>query len=195
MKPGCITAFYALGTAVLTLGAASPLPAQNAASPDDATLNTGDMVEVRVLRHDADLGGKYTIGSDGAIELQLIGRVSLRGLTPSQASQRITALLADGWLRKPQVTVNVADFAKNTITVTGQVNRGGGFQVARNKPFTVTQAIGLAGGFNTRANSKAVMLKRGAKSFTIDVKAIFENPSLDIPLQDGDVLLVKESRL
>ena len=179
MKPGRFTAFYALGTAALTLGAASPLPAQNAASTGDATLNTGDMVEVRVLRHDADLGGKYTIGSDGAIELQLIGRVSLRGLTPSQASQRITALLADGWLRKPQVTVN----------------RGGGFQVSRNKPFTVTQAIGMAGGFNTRANAKAVMLKRGAKSFTIDVKAIFENPSLDIPLQDGDVLLVKESRL
>jgi polysaccharide biosynthesis/export protein len=187
--------FCALCSVAWSLVTAFPLPARSAAPVVDGALNPGDVVEVRVLRHDADLGGKYTIGSDGAIELQLIGRVRLQGLTPPQASQRITALLADGWLRRPQVTVNVADFAKNTITVTGQVNRGAAFSVARNKPFTVTQAIGMAGGFNTRANSRAVLLKRGAKSFTIDVKAIFENPSLDIPLQDGDVLLVKESRL
>ena len=93
------------------------------------------------------------------------------------------------------MTVNVADFAKNTITVTGQVLHGGAFNVARNKSFTVTQAIGMAGGFNTRANTKAVMLKRGEKSYAINVKAIFADPSVDIPLRDGDVLLVKESAL
>ncbi len=168
------------------------LLAQNAPA-SGGTLNVGDIVEVRVLRHDADLGGKFTVGSDGTIELQLIGRVALKGLTPGQAGQRITAALADGWLRKPQVTVNVADFAKNTITVTGEVNRGGAFNVSRNKPFTVSQAIGMAGGFNTRANAKAVMLKRGDKSYTVNVKAIFQDPSLDIPLRDGDVLLVKTS--
>jgi polysaccharide export outer membrane protein len=186
---------YAFWAAVLIVSAVLPLGAQTAAMAGDALLNPGDVVEVRVLRHDADLGGKYTIGSDGAIELQLIGRVRLQGSTPQQASHRITALLADGWLRKPQVAVNVADFAKNTITVTGQVNRGGAFSVPRNKPFTVTQAVGMAGGFNTRANQKGILLKRGTKSFTIDVKAIFENPSLDLPLKDGDVLMVRESRL
>ena len=164
------------------------------AQSGDYRLSIGDAVEIRVFRHD-DIGGKFTLGSDGAVLLQFIGAVTLNGLTPEQARQRIEALLADGWLRKPQVTVNVADFAKNTITVTGQVNRGGAFNVARNKPFTVAQAVGMAGGFNTRANARAVMLKRGAKSYTIDVKAIFENPSLDIPLKDGDVLFVKESRL
>ena len=164
------------------------------AQSPDYRLNTGDSVEIRVFRHD-DIGGKFTLGSDGSVGLQFIGPVILNGLTPDQAKQRIEAKLADGWLRKPQVTVNVADFAKNTITVTGQVTRGGAFNVARNKPFTVAQAIGMAGGFNTRANAKAVMLKRGAKSFTINVKEIFENPSLDIPLKDGDVLFVKESRL
>ncbi len=164
------------------------------AQAGDYRLSTGDAVEIRVFRHE-DIGGKFTLGADGAVVLQFIGPVTLHGLTPEQARQRIEARLADGWLRQPQVTVNVADFAKNTITVTGMVNRGGAFNVARNKPFTVTQAIGMAGGFNTRANAKAVMLKRGAKSFTVDVKAIFENPSLDIPLKDGDVLFVKESRI
>ena len=175
--------------AVIT-GLSVSAPAQSV----DYRLNTGDTVEIRVFRHE-DIGGKFTLGSDGAVGLQFIGPVTLNGLTPAQAKQRIEALLSDGWLRKPQVTVNVADFAKNFITVDGQVNRPNGFSVARNRPFTVAQAIGMAGGFNTRANAKAVILKRGAKSYTINVKAIYENPSLDLPLKDGDVLFVKESRL
>ena len=190
MKTCCFHPSVARWCCVVLTGLTPAAPAQSV----DYRLNTGDTVEIRVFRHE-DIGGKFTLGSDGAVGLQFIGPVTLNGLTPAQAKQRIEALLADGWLRKPQVTVNVADFAKNSITVTGQVNRGGAFNVARNKPFTVAQAIGMAGGFNTRANTKAVMLKRGEKSFTIDVKAIFENPSLDLPLKDGDVLFIKESRL
>lgn len=162
--------------------------------PAGYRLSAGDAVEIRVFRHE-DLSGKFTLGADGAVVLQFIGPVNLTNLTPEQARQRIESLLADGWLRKPQVTVNITDFAKNTITVDGEVKRAAAYTVGRNKPFTVSQAIGMAGGFTTRANPKSVMLKRGTKSYTINVKAIYENPSLDIPLRDGDLLVVKESRL
>ena len=157
------------------------------------SLAPGDAVEIRVMRHDDQLGGKFTLGADGRVELQLIGSVTLGGLTTEQARQRIEGLLADGWLKRPKVTVNISEFAKNTITVTGHVKNGAAFSVPRNKPFTVSQAIGMAGGFDSRANSKAVILKRGTKAFTINVKAIQADPSKDIPLQDGDVLTVKPS--
>lgn len=172
---------------------AAPLPA-SAQENAGLRIASGDTVDIRVFRHD-DLGGKFTVGSDGTVILQFVGSVTLSGMTPEQATQKVTALLADGWLRKPQVSVNIAEFGKNFITVQGAVNRGGGFPVARNKPFTVSQAIGMAGGFNTRANRKAVMLKRGQKSYTINVKEIESDPSLDIPLKDGDVLTVRESAL
>jgi polysaccharide export outer membrane protein len=170
------------------------LQAHGAAGGQGGRLSAGDTIDIRVYRHD-DLGGKLTLGADGTVGLQFVGPVNLQGLTAEQARQKIEALLADGWLRKPQVTVNITDFAKNFITVDGQVNRPNGFSVARNKPFTVTQAIGMAGGFNTRANKKAVILKRGNKTFTINVKAIYEDPSQDMPLQDGDVLLVPQAVL
>jgi polysaccharide biosynthesis/export protein len=189
----CHHLLLTVGWAAGLLGTTVPA-GHGQASGTGGRLGPGDAVEIRVFRHD-DLGGKFTLGSDGSVVLQFIGPVALNGLTPEQARRRIETLLADGWLRKPQVTVNVADFAKNTITVTGQVNRGGAFNVARNKPFTVSQAIGMAGGFNTRANPKAVILQRDNKPYTINVKAIQEDPSRDIPLKDGDVLVVKESRL
>lgn len=128
-------------------------------SPDGCVrraVRPGDAVQIRVFRYD-DPGGKFTLESDGAVVRQFIGRVTLGGRTPEQEWLRIESLLADGWLRKRQVTVNVAGFAKNTIIVTGQVNRGGAFNAARNKPVTVSLAIGMAGGFNTRANSKTVL--------------------------------------
>ncbi len=169
------------------------LPAHGQGEGTGYRLSAGDEVEIRVFRHE-DLSGKFTLGSDGAVVLQFVGGVKLSGLTPEQARQRIESLLADGWLRKPQVTVNVADFARNTITVTGQVNHGGAFNVPRNKPFTISQAIGMAGGFNTRANPRAVILKRGNRSLIVNIKAIHEDPSQDITLQDGDEVIVKESR-
>jgi polysaccharide biosynthesis/export protein len=179
-----------LWTGSVFWGSAGSLQAQGSGG----RLDVGDVVDIRVFRHE-ELGGKLTLGSDGAVILQFVGPVVLQGLTPEQARQRIEGLLANGWLRKPEVTVNIAEFAKNVITVQGQVNRGGAFSVARNKPFTVSQAIGMAGGFNTRANSKAVVLKRGEKTYTINVKEIQTKPSLDIPLRDGDVIFVKESIL
>jgi hypothetical protein len=40
-----------------------------------------------------------------------------------------------------------------------------------------------------------VILQRDNKPYTINVKAIQQDPSRDIPLKDGDVLVVRESRL
>ncbi|MDB6071569.1 MAG: polysaccharide export protein [Verrucomicrobiales bacterium] len=193
MKPLLPSASLPLVAGLLLCAAATPPPvwAQDNAG---VRIASGDTVDIRVFRHD-DIGGKFTVGSDGTVILQFVGSVSLSGMTPEQATQKVTAMLADGWLRKPQVSVNIAEFGKNFITVKGAVNRGGGFTVTRNKPFTVSQAIGMAGGFNNRANRKAVMLQRGQKSYTINVKEIESDPSLDIPLKDGDVLTVRESAL
>jgi len=156
------------------------------------TLAPGDEVGIQVVRHD-ELGGKFTLGTEGSVNLLLIGSVSLGGLTTEQARQRIESRLADGWLRRPQVAVNITEFAKITITVTGHVKAGGAFTVARNKPITVSQAIGRAGGFDSRANPKAVLLQRGTKVYDVNVKEIQQDPSKDIPLRDGDVLTVKQS--
>ena len=157
-------------------------------------LTVGDTIEIRVHRHD-DLSGRFILGEDGAVVLQFIGPVVLKGLTAEQAGDKIKVLLADGWLRKPQVQVNVAEFAKSLITVRGEVNKGGGFSVPRNKAFTISQAIGMAGGFTNRANQKAVVLQRGDKSYSVNVKDILDDPSKDRPLKDGDVLVVKSTIL
>jgi polysaccharide export outer membrane protein len=157
-------------------------------------LRAGDSVEIRVFKHD-ELSVRGPIGADGSVALQFIGSVPVAGLTPGQARARIEAQYADGWLKKPQVAVNIVEYAKATITVSGQVNRPGTFTLPRNRSMTLLEAIGTAGSFNTRANQRTVLLKRGSKTYEVNVKQVLKNPRADIPLRDGDIVWVKEAIL
>lgn len=155
-------------------------------------LRAGDSVEIRVFKHD-ELSVRGPIGADGTVALQFIGSVNLAGLTPGQARVRIESLYADGWLKKPQVAVNIVEYARATFTVSGQVNRPNTYTLPRNRPVTLLEAIGTAGSFNTRANQRVVQLKRGGRITEVNVKQILKNPHTDITLQDGDLILVKEA--
>jgi polysaccharide export outer membrane protein len=157
-------------------------------------LRAGDTVEIRVFRHD-ELSVRGPISADGTVALQFIHSVPVAGLTPGEARARIEALFADGWLKKPQVAVNIIEYNRASITVSGQVNRPGTFTLPRNRSMTLLEAIGTAGHFNTRANQRNVLLKRGGKTYELNVKQILKNPQTDIPLRDGDIVWVKESIL
>ena len=171
----------------------APARAQQATA-DAAALRliAGDTVDISVYRH-ADMGGRFLIGEDGGVSLPLIGKVTLTGLTTGEVKERVEALLRDGWLRKPQVTVGVTEFKKRSFTVTGEVNAGATFLLERNRAVTVIEAIGMAKGFNTRANRKSVLLRRGTKNYEVNVREITKNPKLDVRLEEGDVIIVSQS--
>lgn len=157
-------------------------------------LRTGDSVEIRVFKHD-ELSVRGSIGPDGSVALQFIGSIPVAGLTPGQARGRIEAMYADGWFKRPQVAVNVVEYARATITVTGQVNRPGTFALSRNRSMTLLEAIGTAGHFKNTANQKHVLLKRGGKTYEVNVKNVLRNPQTDVTLRDGDIIWVKEAIL
>ena len=157
-------------------------------------LRAGDSVEIRVFKHD-ELSVRGPIGADGTVALTFLDSITIAGLTPSQARARIEAMYADGWFKKPQVAVNVVEYARATITVTGQVNRPGTFALSRNRSMTLLEAIGTAGHFKNTANQKRVLLKRGGKTYEVNVKNILKNPQTDVTLRDGDIIWVKEAIL
>jgi polysaccharide biosynthesis/export protein len=185
------------GALITTAGAqqvrkAESVPQESATS--SYRLRAGDVMEIRVFRHD-ELSVRGPISADGTVALQFIHSVSVAGLTPGQARARIEALYADGWLKKPQVAVNVVEYCRASITVSGQVNRPGTFTLPRNRSMTLLEAIGTAGHFNTRANQRNVILKRGNRTYELNVKQILKNPQSDVPLKDGDIVWVKEAIL
>lgn len=151
-----------------------------------------DNVEIRVFRED-ELTTRGQLSADGTITMPLIGAVRIEGLTTDQAGAAIRKKLADGYLVKPEVTVSIEARIRKTVTVLGQAQRPGVFELPTHRRLTLVEAIGMAGGVTRIANAKKVTLKRGGSVQTINLADITSGKGADIPLQDGDMVTIPES--
>ena len=177
----------------LTGGASGQTPAAGRAS---GTIGSMDTVEVRVFREE-ELTTMGQLSPDGTITMPLIGPVKIAGLSTDRAAAAITAKLKDGFLVNPQVSVTIEARVRRSITVLGQVQNAGVFELPPNRKLTVVEAIGMAGGATRIANTKKITLKRntsGKPEVTIlNLKDITSGKTADVPLRDGDVLTIPES--
>lgn len=163
----------------------APAPAQTAAAtngPGEYTLRPADKVRVTVY-NEPTLSGEFTIAASGTVALPLLGEVQAQGLTAAQLDAAIEKGLADGYLRSPNVAVEVLTF--RPFYVLGEVNRAGEFPYTGQ--ITVLQAIATAQGFTYRANRSYVFIKRAGQDNEERVKL---TPSLQ--LGPGDTIRVGE---
>jgi polysaccharide export outer membrane protein len=172
----------------------SLLPAQSTgAGRSSGVIGKLDTVEIRVFRED-ELTTAGQLSADGTISMPLIGAVKMAGLTTDQAAAAITAKLKDGYLVRPQVSVSIEARVRRTVTVLGQAQSPGVFDLPADRRLTVVEAIGMAGGATRIANVKKISLKRrGGQVQMLNLKDITSGKASDVILQDGDVLSIPES--
>jgi protein involved in polysaccharide export with SLBB domain len=154
-----------------------------------------DHVEIRVFRED-ELTTRSQLSGDGTISMPLIGAVRLQGLTTDEAAAAITRRLADGYLVKPEVSVSIEARIRRTVTILGQAQRPGVFEIPAHRQLTLVEAIGMAGGVTRIANPKKISLKRlsgGGQVETVNLSDITKGKGEDISLRDGDVITIPES--
>lgn len=145
-------------------------------------LDTGDMVRV-VVYGDAELSKTYKVDDSGSISFPLVGAVEVRGVTTQMAAARIAAALANGYMRNPDVAVEIDTYRPYFIE--GAVKTGGQFAYVYG--MTVRAAIATAGGFNETADrSKATIYRRQGKQM---VKGTV---SLDFPIYPSDTIVIGE---
>ncbi|RYD41806.1 MAG: hypothetical protein EOP85_12120, partial [Verrucomicrobiaceae bacterium] len=111
---------------VTLLGMFMPVKAQGERS--SGIIGRMDNVEIRVFRED-ELTTSGQLSEDGTITMPLIGSVRIQGLTTDQAAAAITRKLKDGYLVKPEVSVSIEARIRRTITVLGQAQRPGVFEL------------------------------------------------------------------
>jgi polysaccharide export outer membrane protein len=152
-----------------------------------------DTVEIHVVRED-DLNTTAQLSADGSISMPFIGSVRLEGLDTDQAAALITKKLKDGWLAQPQVSVSIQARIRRTVTVLGQTQSPGVFELPAHRGLTLVEAIGMAGGVTRIANVKKITLKHtNGVVQTVNLNAISTGKGTDIPLQDGDIVTIPES--
>lgn len=178
----------ALCSLVSPLGAQSPGAGRSA-----GIIGKLDTVEIRVFRED-EMTTAGQLSADGTITMPLIGAVRMAGLTTDQAAAAITAKLKDGYLVRPQVSVSIEARVRRTVTVLGQAQSPGVFELPVDRQLTVVEAIGMAGGATRIANIKKISLKRrGGTVQMLNLKDITSGKAADPVLRDGDVLSIPES--
>lgn len=88
-------------------------------------ISGGDLLEINVFDV-PELSGKFRVSNAGVISLPLIGEVSVQDRTTDQLEHEIAQKLADGgYVRTPQVSVFVAEFATQGVSILGEVKKPG----------------------------------------------------------------------
>jgi protein involved in polysaccharide export with SLBB domain len=118
-----------------------------------------DLVEIKVYQQ-PDLETKGRIDQDGTVSMPLLGVVKLSEKSVEQARAMIRDRLAKDYLVNPQVSVTVVEYAKQTFTILGEVQRPGTYQIPAGQPFTLLQAISLSGGYTRIGAPGKVIVQR-----------------------------------
>ncbi|MEM9908285.1 MAG: SLBB domain-containing protein [Cyanobacteria bacterium P01_D01_bin.44] len=128
-------------------------------------LGVGDSVRVDVFNV-PDYGGEFRVLSGGFLNLPVVGRVAVEGLSLEQAAAHIEQTLAP-FVRRPRVTLSVLETRPLQVAIAGEVSRPGTYQIeedgtgnASPEVPTLTQVIELAGGITQLADIRQIEVER-----------------------------------
>lgn len=145
-------------------------------------LDAGDRVRITVFDQD-ELTNTYSVDQSGYIAFPLVGAVPARGRTVQQMEGQIAAKLREGFLRNPDVSVEVDQY--RSIFIMGEVGSAG--QYAYTPGMTVQNAIAAAGGFSARANQANADITRKINGRVLTGRVLISDPLLP-----GDTVFVRE---
>lgn len=145
-------------------------------------LDSGDVLRVTVYG-DANLTNTYRVDDAGAISMPLIGAVPARGQTTANLSRSVASALAAGFMRNPNVAVEVAEY--RPFFIQGAVGAAGQYPYVYG--MTVRAAISAAGGFSDTANQNSATIYRRQGD-----EMVKGTVQLDFPVLPGDTIVVSE---
>lgn len=186
-------------------------------APVDFCIGPGDLLEITVFHFPEMTGLRTRVSSSGFITLPLLGDIQAAGLTARALQDRTAARLREGIMRNPNVTVFVAEYTSQQVSVTGAVARPGLIPLTREHR-TVSHLIAEAGGLTEQAGGKILFYPaRGSgcasgadpvriasarppadiAPIEVDTNAEYEPPSenpLVLPVVGGDAIVVNRGR-
>ena len=157
-------------------------PAFQHALNEPYQLDAGDRVRVTVFEQ-ASLTNTYAVNKGGYLSMPLVGEVEARGRTTHQLQSVLSTALADGFIRDPDVTVEVEQY--RPFFIMGEVTLGG--QYAYVPGMTAQNAIAIAGGYTTRADQRTVDVTRQVNGKILTGRVLASDQIIP-----GDTVYVRE---
>ena len=174
-------------------------------------LGVDDQIVIHAFEAEEISDKPIGIGTDGFIDLPMVGRVHAAGLTVQQLQTELTKRLSQ-YVNHPQLTVMVSEFRSQPVSVMGAVNMAGIVQLQGQK--TLMQVISLAGGLRQDAGNSVTVtreLKHGKlplanattdaggqfTTATVSLRDIMsgKKPEDNILIEPNDVLTIPKAQL
>lgn len=162
-----------------------------------------DRLRISVYQEE-DLSVITRVDAKGTVNLNLVGEVPIAGKTVSEAQKTIEAAYQDGhFLKNPQVTINIEEYAPREVSVQGMVRNPGRYPLPIEATMTVLELVTKAGGLTDTAKGTAITVTRisadGKKSvFSIDIESLIRGRDKakatdnSLILLPGDIVYVPE---
>src|SRR5262245_7387078 len=119
-------------------------------------VGAGDVVRIAVTGQ-PDMTGDFTIDSAGMLPFPVLGKVKAAGLSTQQLERKLVTLLADGYLKRPEVTVAVKEFRSQRVFVTGELSRPGPYSLKGDR--TLLSLIADIGALGNDVGHEVVVIR------------------------------------
>jgi len=149
------------------------LAAWAAEAPPSYKLGAGDEVSVWALGAEEIGTHPFRIDLSGNIDVPMAGRIHAAGMTVDQLHAELVKQLRRQ-LKEPQVTVSVTELRSQPVSVMGEVNKPGVYQLQGEK--TLLEVLSLAEGVKADAGNK-VRISRSVDEGQLPVPGAATDPS------------------
>jgi polysaccharide export outer membrane protein len=175
----------------------------------DYKIGPEDLLEISVFE-DEKLNKNVRVSSQGNISLPLLGIIRVKGLTANELEKEIRDLLAEKYLKDPNVSVFIKEYRNQRISVMGAVEKPGVYDVTGQK--TVLDILAIAGGLKEDAGQLLFLIRppkledetvkrktdsddQTPRTFMIDLEGLLVKGDLTLNLQliHGDVINIPVS--
>jgi polysaccharide export outer membrane protein len=158
------------------------------------TLGLADRVRISVYQEE-DLTSMTRIDARGRVNMPLLGEIVIGGMTVVEAQTAIENAFKEGrFLRNPQVTISVEEYAPREVSISGAIRSPGRYTLPIESTLTVVDLVTKAGGITDIGKGTAVTVTRflpdGTKKvFTVDVDSVIRGKK-DTRSDDSSLVLL-----
>ena len=139
------------------------------ATAADYEIGPGDVLKVVVLGQ-TEMTGSFTVGPEGMVSFPILGKIKASENTTLELERKLTVLLSDGILKRPQVTVTVAEYGSQKVFVTGEVQRPGQYALKADR--SLLALLGDVGALGPNVGHEVIVVRPPAGSATASGPAV-----------------------
>jgi polysaccharide export outer membrane protein len=181
---------------------ATPPPAQSTTPPPGYRVGPQDVLTITVYG-EPQLSGKFRVDNDGSFPFQYLGRVKADDLTVGEIESALKRGLADGYLKNPQLSVEVDQYHSQNVFVMGEVRSPNKYALPGNS--TLMDVLTLAGSVTSNAGhwvlinhgrqglGPSTMEDASMADLKVNLRDIQSGKAQNIKIQDGDTIYVPKA--